>query len=155
MLYLLLKYLHVLGATIILGAGIGIAFFMAMAHRSGDVAHIARTASIVVVADGLFTATAIVAQPLTGALLLDQTGNSLRQGWVIASLALYIVAGVFWLPVVWMQVRMRDIAQHAAARHEPLPARYYELYRLWFLFGFPGFGSVLGIMWLMIAKPVF
>lgn len=153
MIYLLLKFAHVLGAIVIVGTGAGIAFFMLMAHRSGDPAFIARTAGVVVLADMLFTATAIVAQPLTGWLLIRQDGFSLDDTWIAASLVLYAVAGAFWLPVVWMQVRMRDLAGAAAASGAPLPPQYHRLFRLWFLFGFPGFGAVIAILWLMIAKP--
>jgi uncharacterized membrane protein len=151
--YLTMKYLHVVGATALLGTGAGIAFFMLMAHRTQDAAFIARTAAHVVLADVLFTATAIVAQPVTGYYLLRETGIPLTQGWVVASLSLYAVAGAFWLPVVWMQARMRDLAAQAASTETVLPVSYHRLFRLWFAFGFPAFGSVLLIIWLMIAKP--
>lgn len=153
MLYVLLKYLHVLGAIVILGTGTGIAFFMLMAHRSRDADFVARTAGIVVAADLCFTAVAVAAQPVTGFLLLRAAGIPATQGWVVLSLALYVIAGLFWLPVVWMQAQMRDLARRAASHSAPLPARYYRLFRLWFWFGFPGFGSVLAILWLMIARP--
>jgi len=153
MTYLVLKFLHVLGATVILGTGTGIAFFMLMAHRSRDVPFIARTASVVVLADYIFTATAVVAQPVTGYLLMRETGVSAMDGWLVASLFLYVVTGAFWLPVVRMQQRMRDLAAQAAAAGEALPPQYHRLFRLWFIFGFPGFGSVVLIVWLMIAKP--
>jgi len=154
-LYLALKYLHVLGATVILGTGVGIAFFMLMAHLSRDANFIARTARVVVLADFVFTATAIVAQPLTGYLLMRATGARFSDSWIAASLALFAVAGGFWLPVVWMQRRMRDLAAEAAAAGAPPPLEYQRLFRLWFVYGFPGFGAVLLILWLMIAKPVF
>jgi uncharacterized membrane protein len=154
MTFFVLKFLHILGATVILGTGAGIAFFVVMAHRSRDPAFIARTASVVVLADYLFTATAIVVQPITGYLLLRELGLSPAERWVVASLVLYGVAGVFWLPVICMQMRMRDLAAAAAASGTPLPAAYHRLFRLWFAFGFPGFGSVLLILWLMIAKPL-
>jgi uncharacterized membrane protein len=151
--YFLLKYLHVLGAIVILGTGTGIAFFMLMAHRSGDVAFIARTAATVVVADALFTASAVVVQPLTGFALMNVTSTSPTERWLMLALALYAVAGLFWIPVVFMQIEMRNIARRAAASGEALPPRYFVLYRRWFVFGFPGFGSVMAILWLMIAKP--
>jgi uncharacterized membrane protein len=151
--YLVLKYLHVIGATVLLGTGAGIAFFMLMAHRSGDARLIAGTARIVVTADYLFTATAVVAQPVTGLLLARSVGYTLGEGWIVASIALYLVTGAFWLPVVWMQSEMRKLAQAAADAGEPLPDRYYRLYRLWFAFGFPAFAAVLAIFWLMIARP--
>jgi uncharacterized membrane protein len=154
MFYLLLKVLHVIGATVIFGTGSGIAFFMLMAHRSGDAAFIGRTARVVVIADMVFTATAAIAQPITGWLLMRQTALSLSESWITASLALYAVAGMFWLPVVWIQARMRDLALAAARTGDPLPTGYYRLFRLWFLFGFPGFGAVLGIIALMVVKPV-
>ncbi len=153
--YLILKYLHVLGAIVILGTGTGIAFFMLMAHRSGDVAFIARTATTVVVADLLFTASAVILQPLTGGVLMIITSTVFAERWLAMSLALYAVAGLFWIPVFFMQIEMRDLARVAVAEKTALPSRYFVLYRRWFLFGIPGFGSVMTILWLMIAKPQF
>lgn len=154
MAYFVLKFLHVVGATVILGTGAGIAFFMLMAHLSRDAGFVARTAGVVVLADFIFTGTAVVAQLFTGYLLSREEGLSLSESWMAESRILYAVAGAFWLPVVWMQMRMRDLAEAAASAGEPLPAVYHRLFWLWFVFGFPGFGSVLLIMWLMIAKPV-
>jgi uncharacterized membrane protein len=151
--YFLAKYLHVLGAIVILGTGSGIAFFMLMAHRSGDAAFIAKTASVVVIADLLFTATAVIAQPVTGGLLMWIDGMSASEPWLSGALALYVVAGLFWVPVVFMQIEMRDLAHRAVQERAALPPRYFALFNRWFLFGFPGFGSVALILWLMIAKP--
>ena len=152
-LYFLIKYLHVLGAIVILGTGTGIAFFMLMAHRSGDAAFIARTASTVVIADMLFTLTAVLLQPVTGGLLMTLSATVFTERWLSVSLALYATAGLFWVPVIFMQREMRDLARLAAEKNEPLPRRYFALFRRWFLFGIPGFGSVMIILWLMIAKP--
>lgn len=152
-LYFLIKFLHVLGAIVILGTGAGIAFFMLMAHRSRDAAFIARTAAVVVIADMLFTLTAVILQPITGGLLMMLTATSLAEHWLALSLALYAVAGLFWVPVIFMQIEMRDLARAAVERQQKLPPRYFELFRRWFWFGFPGFGSVMIILWLMIAKP--
>ena len=149
-----MKFAHVVGATVILGTGTGIAFFMLMAHRSGNAEFIARTAGLVVLADVIFTATAVILQPITGYLLMRQTGVTFAESWIAVSLGLYLVAGVFWLPVVWIQVRMRDLARAAAAEGGILPNGYHRLFRIWFAFGFPGFGAVLAILFLMIAKPV-
>ena len=151
--YFLVKFLHVLGAIVILGTGTGIAFFMLMAHRSGDVAFIARTASTVVIADMIFTLTAVLLQPVSGGLLMMLSATSIREGWLHASLVFYAVAGIFWVPVVFMQIEMRNLAQAAMEKGLALPPRYHQLFRRWFLFGIPGFGSVMIILWLMIAKP--
>ena len=152
-LYLLIKTLHVIGATLLFGTGAGIAFFMLMAQRSGDARVIAHTASVVVIADTLFTATAVVLQPITGAWLAQTTGFPLAHSWLGLSLILYVVTGLFWLPVVWMQLKMRDLARIAARDGTPLPPGYHRLWKLWFAFGFPAFFSVLAIIWLMVAKP--
>jgi uncharacterized membrane protein len=154
-LLLLIKTLHIIGAAVLLGTGAGIAFFMLMAHRTGDVRLIAHTAAIVVIADAIFTATAVVLQPITGAALAVMAGYPLTSGWVAMSLALYVLVGAFWLPVVWMQLKMRDLAREAAAQGSALPPAYDRLWRLWFAFGFPAFGAVLVIVWLMVAKPSF
>ena len=151
--YLLLKYLHVIGAVVLLGTGAGIAFFMVMANRTGDPAVVAATARIVVIADFLFTATAVIAQPVTGLLLANHVGYPLSEGWIVASILLYLFTGAFWLPVVWMQAKMRNLAQGAAESGDDLPPAYHRLYRLWFAFGFPAFAAVLLIFWLMIARP--
>ena len=152
-LYFLVKYLHVLGAIVILGTGSGIAFYMLMAHLGRDAAFIARTAATVVTADMLFTLTAVILQPVTGGILMELSSTSFAERWLVTSLALYAVAGLFWIPVIFMQIEMRDLARKAEAQAEPLPPRYFALFRRWFLFGIPGFGSVMIILWLMIAKP--
>jgi uncharacterized membrane protein len=152
-LYFLVKYLHVLGAIVILGTGSGIAFFMLMAHRSRDVAFIARTASVVVIADALFTLSAVILQPITGGMLMMLSATSITERWLMAALGLYVMAGLFWVPVVFMQIEMRDLARKAAEMQGMLPPRYFQLFRRWFIFGFPGFGATMLILWLMIAKP--
>lgn len=148
------RWLHVIGAGVLLGTGAGIAFFMAMAHRTRDPRLIAHVAASVVVADWVFTASAVIVQPITGAVLAHLMGWRLTEGWVLASLALYAITGAFWLPVVFMQKRMRDLARAAAAQGEALPEAYFKLYRLWFAFGFPAFFAVLAIIWLMVARPM-
>ncbi|MGA2054226.1 MAG: DUF2269 domain-containing protein [Bradyrhizobium sp.] len=152
-IYLVVKYLHVLGAIVILGTGTGIAFFMLMAHRSRDAAFIARTAAVVVLADTIFTLSAVILQPVSGGLLMMLTATGYAEQWLLASLGLYVFAGLFWIPVVFMQIEMRNLARAAVERQEPLPERYFKLFQRWFLFGIPGFGSVMIILWLMIAKP--
>jgi uncharacterized membrane protein len=150
---LVLKWLHVVGAAALLGTGAGIAFFMAMAHRTGDARLIAHTARIVVVADAVFTATAVVAQPITGLWLAHLTGWHWSEGWILASIALYVFTGLLWLPVVWIQLQLRDIAAEAARAGRPLPTRYAKLFRTWIACGWPAFAAVLTIVWLMSAKP--
>lgn len=150
----LIRWMHIIGACVLLGTGAGIAFFMMMAHRTGQPAIIAHTASVVVLADTLFTATAVVVQPITGALLAHRIGWDLTEGWILASLGLYVLTGVFWLPVIWIQIQFGRLASAAVASGaEKLPPRYFRLYRIWFACGFPAFAAVLGIVWLMVAKP--
>ncbi|MCG7623814.1 DUF2269 family protein [Epibacterium sp. Ofav1-8] len=153
MTYEILLFLHVIGAMVLLGTGAGIAFFMVVSHHSRDPALIAHVAGIVVLADTLFTATAAVAQPITGYLLAQEVGWALTEGWVALSLALYLVVGAFWLPVVWMQIRMRNLARQAREAGAALPEAYFRLYRWWFACGFPAFAAVLAILWLMLTKP--
>jgi uncharacterized membrane protein len=151
--YYVLKFLHVIGATVLLGTGAGIAFFMLLAHLTGQAATVAAVARIVVIADFVFTATAVVAQPITGTLLAWHLGYRLTEPWIIWSIVFYVVTGVFWLPVVWMQMRLRDLAAIAAAERRSLPGAYHALFWWWFAFGFPAFAAVLAIFWLMIARP--
>ena len=147
-----LKLLHVIGAAVLFGTGAGIAFFMLMAHRSGDPKVVAHVAGTVVVADTIFTATAVVAQPLTGWALAAEAGYGL-ESWIVASLALYALTGAFWLPVVWIQLRLRDLARLSATVGDPLPPKYHRLFRVWFWCGFPAFTAVVAIYALMIYRP--
>ena len=149
----LLRLVHVVGATVLLGTGAGIAFFMVMAVRTRNPALIAHVAGTVVVADTLFTATAAILQPVTGYLLVEAIGWSLWEGWIVLSLALYVLTGLFWLPVVRIQMRLRDLARQAAADGGALPAEFDRLYRIWFACGFPAFAAVVAIVWLMLTKP--
>jgi uncharacterized membrane protein len=153
MLYIVLKYLHVVGSGVLLGTGSGIAFFMLAAHLGGKPSVIAGVARIVVIADFIFTATAVVAQPITGSLLVLHVGYSFWEGWIVWSMVLYVITGALWLPVVWMQMRLRDLASIAAGKGSPLPPEYHRIFWLWFAFGIPAFIAVSAILWLMIAKP--
>lgn len=148
-----LRWMHVIGACVLIGTGAGIAFFMLMAHRTNDARLIAHTASVVVVADWIFTASAVVLQPVTGLALAHMVGWSLVEGWLVLSIALYVMTGAFWVPVVWMQSQMRDLAREASIAGCELPGRYYRLFGAWFLCGIPAFVAVLTILWLMLMKP--
>ncbi|UYV36330.1 DUF2269 domain-containing protein [Rhodobacteraceae bacterium D3-12] len=149
----ILRWAHVIGATVLLGTGAGIAFFMLMAHRTHDARLIAHTAGVVVLADTLFTATAVIAQPVSGLWLAHELGWSLTEGWLLLSIALYILTGAFWLPVVWIQIQLRGLARTAAQTATPLPPRYHRLFRIWFACGIPAFAAVLAILWLMLTRP--
>jgi uncharacterized membrane protein len=151
--YLVLKFAHVIGACVLFGTGIGIAFFMWMAHRTADAAVIVATIRIVIIADALFTATAVIAQPLTGAALAGVVGFSLLEPWIMWSFVLYLFVGACWLPVVAIQVKLRDLARAARDAGTPLPAPYHRLFRVWLILGWPAFAGVIAIFVLMLAKP--
>lgn len=153
-LLILARWLHVLGTCVLIGTGAGIAFFMLMAHRTGEPRIIAHVAGIVVLADFLFTASAVIVQPATGLWLSSLVGWPLGTRWIAWSLALYAMVGLFWLPVVWLQMRMRDLAAEAVRIGGTLPVRYHRYFRIWFACGFPAFAGVLAIVWLMLARPV-
>lgn len=151
--YLALKLAHIIGACVLFGTGMGIAFFMWMAHRTADAAFIAATARTVIIADAVFTATAVVVQPVTGAALAWVMGFSLAEPWIVASFVLYLLVGACWLPVVLIQMALRDLARAARDAGTPLPARYHRLFRIWLILGWPAFAGVVVIFVLMIAKP--
>ena len=153
MLHEVMLFAHVIGACVLFGTGAGIAFFMLMAHRTHDPAVIAHTAGIVVIADTVFTATAVAFQPIAGFVLARLAGWPVLEGWVGVSLALYVLVGLFWLSAVWMQLRIRDLAIASRNAGEPLPPDYHQLFRWWFAFGFPAFFAVIAIIWLMLTKP--
>ncbi|MEZ5876402.1 MAG: DUF2269 domain-containing protein [Tepidamorphaceae bacterium] len=150
----LLRFLHVMGAIVLVGTGAGIAFFMLMARQSRDVHAIAHVANTVVVADALFTASAAIAQPVTGYFLAREIGWPLTESWLIVSIARYVLVGALWLPVVVIQMRLRDIARASLAANAELPPQWHRLYRIWFACGVPAFVMIVAIVALMLARPV-
>jgi len=148
------KWLHVLSSTLLFGTGIGTAFFMFVANRSGDVRAIAVVTRYVVVADTIFTLTTVIFQPLSGWVLMQLAGTPLLTTWIWMSFALYLVAGLCWLPVVWIQLQMRKMAVETAITGAPmLPARYWRYERVWVVLGIPAFVALVIVFYLMVAKP--
>jgi len=151
--YMIVKVIHVISATILFGTGIGIAFFKWIVDRSGDVAAIRIVAQRVVLADWLFTAPAVVVQLGSGLYLALAAGFPMTRGWLLYAIVLFFVAGACWIPVVALQIRMRNLVRHAHDAGMPLPEAYRRDSRRWFWLGVPAFGSLVVIYWLMVAKP--
>jgi uncharacterized membrane protein len=151
--YFHLKLFHILTSTLLFGTGLGTAFFGLMAHRSGDVRTIANTWRHVAWADWLFTTPAVVLQPITGILLAERMGLPLVTPWLAMSLILFLITGLCWLPVVWIQLRLRDMAVAAMEQGAALPERYHHFFRWWFALGWPAFVAVMAIFALMVMKP--
>lgn len=152
--YVVVKWLHILSSTFLFGTGVGSAWYMLFATVSRDVRAIAVVAKYVVAADWLFTATTAILQPLTGLYMVHLAGYPWHSRWIMWSIALYVVAGACWLPVVWLQIRMRDMAAQAARDGGALPALYWRYFRIWVALGVPAFGAFIVIFWLMVAKPM-
>ncbi|RKR00081.1 DUF2269 family protein [Maricaulis maris] len=150
-LYPVLRLVHILGAAVLFGSGAAIAFFMLMAWRSGDRAAFAMVARHVVLADWVFTASAVILQPISGLALAHLAGWSLTVPWLVASVALYLFIGACWLPVVWIQMRVK--ARLAETSGPDIPADVHRLMRIWFALGWPAFAALIAILWLMITKP--
>jgi uncharacterized membrane protein len=151
--YVTVKWLHILSSTLLFGTGVGSAFYLLVVTLSRDVRAVATVSRWVVVADWTFTATSAVFQPLSGLWLLHLMGGlPLATPWVAASLWLYALAIACWLPVVWIQVRLRDLSARAAGAGEPLPPRFWFFFRWWVGLGFVAFFAFLAIFYLMVAK---
>ena len=153
MSYLLLKYIHILSSTLLFGTGLGTAFHGFLAFRTKDPRVAAAVGRSVVLADWLFTAPAVVIQPITGVTMAVLASVPLTQGWLALSIALYVLVGVCWLPVVWLQIQLRRMAQASLKSGDPLPPLYDRYLRLWFMLGWPAFTAVLAIFYLMVFKP--
>ena len=153
MSYLLLKYIHILSATLLFGTGLGTAFHGFLAFRSRDARVIAAVGRSVVLADWLFTTPAVIVQPATGIAMAMQAGLPLTTGWIALTFALYALVGVCWLPVVWLQIQLRAMGRASHLAGTPLPERYFRFLRYWFLLGWPAFIGVLAIFYLMVLKP--
>ena len=152
--YLWLKWLHVLSSTVLFGTGLGTAFQMWFAHRSGDTRAIAVVARNVVRADWLFTLPSGIVQPISGVALVLMSGIEPTASWLVATYVLYLIAFVCWVPVVVLQIRVRDMAQAAVATGTPLPNAYHRIMGRWFALGGPAFLGLTAVFLLMIAKPM-
>ena len=152
--YLTIKWLHILSSVLLVGTGFGSAYYMFFANRSGDLAAQATVSRLVVRADWWFTTPAVIIQPLSGWLLAHLAGIPLSTPWIACSLALYVMAGACWLPVVWLQIRMAGMARDALQSGSELPADYARYARWWEYLGYPAFLAMLAVFYLMVAKPV-
>ncbi|GAB2786576.1 DUF2269 domain-containing protein [Halomonas shantousis] len=152
-LYLLMKTLHILSSTLLFGTGLGSAYYTLRAWRGGNLVVMAATFRYLVTADWLFIATTAVFQPFSGLVLVHLAGWPLTQSWIMWSLALYVLAGACWLPVVWLQIQVRDLCAEALRDGQPIPARVERYMRIWFALGWPAFAAFIVIFYLMVAKP--
>lgn len=153
-LFFILKISHVLGAAVLFGTGMGTALYMFIANRSGNLEIIYQATTRVVIADWLFTGTAGILQPITGFWMVYLQGYNVWSLWVLGSLGGYVIAGLFWLPVVYFQIRLRDLVKQAIGKSQPLCQQYKRFYRLWFAFGWPAFIALIVVFYLMINRPV-
>ena len=152
--YVVVKWLHILSSTFLFGTGIGSAWYMLFANISRDVRAIAVVSRNVVIADWIFTATTAIIQPATGFYMIHLAGYPFHSKWIMWSVALYVLAGACWLPVVWIQIRLRDLAAEAARTETALPPQYWRLFKTWIALGVPAFAAFVIIFWLMVAKPM-
>lgn len=152
--YVTLKWIHIVSSTLLFGTGLGTAFYLLVVTLNRDVAAIAVVSRFVVIADFLFTAPTAIIQPATGLWMAEMAGMPLSSKWLFWSIILYIVAGACWLPVVWIQIRLREEAKLAAERRLATTPTYWRFFTAWVLLGIPAFFAFLVIFYLMVAKPV-
>jgi uncharacterized membrane protein len=153
MTYVIVKWLHILSSTLLFGTGIGSAFYMLFTSLTRNVRATASVVRFVVLADWLFTTPTIIIQPLTGFYMVHLAGYPISSRWILWTIVLYLVAGACWLPVVWLQIRMREFARAAEASGTELPAIYWRYLRFWVLLGIPAFLALVVVFYLMVAKP--
>lgn len=151
--YVIIKWLHILSSALLFGTGIGSAWYLLFASISRDTRAVAVVSRNVVRADWLFTATTMIVQPATGYYLAHMAGFPLHSKWIEWSLWLYLLAGACWLPVVWLQMRLRDVAAGADAAGQALPPLYWRYFRWWVVLGIPAFFAFVAVFYLMVAKP--
>jgi uncharacterized membrane protein len=152
--YLILKWLHILSSVLLVGTGFGSAFYLYFIHRTLNTQAIAEVSRLVVKADFWFTTPTIIIQPLTGYAMLSMSGYPLTQNWLLWTYAFYVFAGLCWLPVVWLQLRMAEMAKLAATNNTALPSHYWQYTQYWEWLGYPAFIAMLAVYGLMVFKPV-
>lgn len=151
--YLLIKWVHILSSIALVGVGLGSAFYLYYVNRTKNVAAIAEVSRLVVRADYWFTTPAILIQPISGFAMVSLAGYSMTEGWLLATYALFVLAGASWLPVVWMQIQMAKMARIAADNNDALPQRYWRYARIWERLGMIAFPAMLIVYGLMVLKP--
>lgn len=151
--YLLLKWLHILSATLLFGTGIGSAWYLLLTVMSRNGQAIAVVSRILVVTDWLFTGTTMLIEPASGFYLARLAGYPLHSRWLQWSIGLFLLALLCWLPVVWLQMRLRDLATAAANDNSALPPRFWSCFRCWIGLGVPALFAFLAVFYLMVAKP--
>ncbi len=152
--YLLLKWAHILSSVLLVGTGFGSAFYLYFIHRTRNIHAIAEVSRLVVKADFWFTTPAVIIQPLTGYAMMSMSSYNFSQTWLLWTVGLYLLAGICWIPVVWLQLRMANMAETAVATETTLPTTYWHYARYWEWLGYPAFLAMLGVYWLMVFKPV-
>ncbi len=155
MTYSIIKYLHIISAILLFGTGLGSALYKWLADKSGQIQHIAHTNRNVVMADWLITTPTVIFQPITGIWMAHTVGWSLLSPWLLISIVLYMIAGLCWLPVVYLQIRMRNMADQALIDKTPLPDIYWRYAKMWFALGIPAFLSMIIVVFLMTVKHTF
>lgn len=151
--YLTLKSVHILSAILLFGTGLGSAFYKYFTDRSGVLPAIVQTNRLVVRADWWFTTPTIFIQPITGYLMMQQAHWPLDTPWLLAAIGLYLLAGLCWLPVVWLQIRMCEASRTALEQNLPLPTAYHRMASAWFWLGIPAFTAMVLTVLLMVFKP--
>lgn len=153
-IYLIVKTIHIISSTILFGTGIGIAFFMFRAKFTTNLVEKLYATRSTVLADYLFTFPAVITQALSGAWLVNASGYGWMDSWLHITYAIYVLAGLCWLPVVWIQIQLKNILVNCVESNSPLPARYHKLFNIWFILGWPAFIGLVVIFFLMVTKPV-
>lgn len=152
--YLFVKFIHIISSTVLFGTGLGTASVMLYSYLTNDIKIIAAITRYVVFADWVFTATSGVIQLLSGILLIYLANYSFAYFWIWGSLLGYVIAGLCWLPVVYLQIKMRNIAQFAEANNSMLPKQFHQYFKCWFILGWPAFICLIAVFYLMSNKPM-
>lgn len=152
--YALTKTIHIISSTILFGTGLGTAFFMFCSRFASDLHEKYFATRTAVLADWIFTTPAVIVQPLTGILLIRFGGYAPMSLWLTATYILYLLVGLLWLPVVWIQIKLRDMLAHSIKTGEALPPLYDKMFNMWITCGAHAFLGVLAIFFLMVIKPV-
>jgi uncharacterized membrane protein len=152
--YALIKTIHIISSTILFGTGVGTAFFMFCSRFAPDLHEKYFAARTAVLADWIFTTPAVIIQPLTGIMLIRLGGYAPMSLWLTSTYVLYILIGLLWLPVVWIQIKLRNMLAQSLKTGEAPPPLYEKMFRMWITFGAHAFIGVVAIFFLMVMKPV-
>ncbi len=145
--YFLLKLIHILSATLMIGTGLGSAFYLYLTYKKSAVQTVKEVLNFVILADTIFTTPSVIIQLITGIMLSDLLGL-LYTDWFWLVLAVSVIVLVLWLRAAFIQFKLKKLLEE----ENKLSPKFHHLMNIWFILGVPSFGGAIYLYYLMVYR---